>query len=338
MATFSRKQVLFTLAWISYATNLVIDGPQAMEAAVRRRLASTSPVQGDWDLAWGPASFTLVNGGIFSDNMAYAVVRQGDPTDVVVVIRGTSLVSVANWVIQNLNVITSVPWPVQEPGLAPRIASGTALALATIEGLVPAPGLPGEGKTISQLLAEHLAAHGGTRVTITGHSLGGVLASTFGLRLFETQAQWDPNGRADLDIWSFAAPTAGDGDFAQHISARLGGSLKRIWNTRDVVPCAWDLTLIRRLERTYGPIALGLTAAAWLYQGGKVYRQPSAGDLPFDAPRAFRVDEVLFQHGTAYIRELELEGILSQKDVYTLPGPADTARLEAWSRHMRERR
>jgi hypothetical protein len=74
---------------------------------------------------------------------------------------------------------------------------------------------------------------------VTGHSLGGNLATVLGS--FVSFVRGPQENAQDLvtEVYSFAAPSPGNQAFTDAYNARLTKSF-RYWNARDIVPCAWD--------------------------------------------------------------------------------------------------
>ena len=57
--------------------------------------------------------------------------------------------------------------------------------------------------------------------------------------------------------YSFAAPTAGNRDFAAYTDARIGATLHRVWNSLDVVPHAWAEADLGAIDGLYKPAIPG---------------------------------------------------------------------------------
>lgn len=336
MPAFTTEQIMFTLAWIAYAGDLQAAGPISNAKALRRevlaRLAATDPVKGQWDLVWGPASCRF-DGAVFDDGMVYVVRERRAPhlpPHFTLAIRGTNPISLSTWLLMNFKVATTASWPYGAPApLQPMISTGTHLALSRLESLVPSEDMQGEGLRLVDFLREEAANHPGAVVTLTGHSLGGLLASTLALALLDQRLAWDDAEQVSIEVYSFAAPMAGNHDFADYTNRRLGTALHRIWNTHDVVPRVWDTTLLEDLSAYY-------QKAPWWWLGfqffleitrcaleGQSYVHPAGEGTPrlgkgmqVLVPDFFV--ETIYQHGQAYIEQLELDGWLDQSDVILL--------------------
>jgi lipase (class 3) len=119
--------------------------------------------------------------------------------------------------------------------------------------------LAGGYDLVSFLKAAVESTHGSVRIVVTGHSKGGALAPTLALWLTDTQGsaaeaqRWDPEGRASVDCYSFAGPTAGNDAFAQRSNQVIGDRCHRIYNRLDVVAKAWVPGSLRGIGSLYEP-------------------------------------------------------------------------------------
>jgi len=101
------------------------------------------------------------------------------------------------------------------------------------------------GTDLKDFLRTHVASHPECEVFVTGHSKGGALSPTLALWLADTRGsqedaaeQWNLNPTAPVHAYSFAGPTAGNQEFAEH-SNKVLTSCRRIWNRLDIVPHAF---------------------------------------------------------------------------------------------------
>jgi hypothetical protein len=95
--------------------------------------------------------------------------------------------------------------PVSAPAFAGKVHSGFLLAVTVLWPAVRAEA------------AAQLGQAGGRRLSITGHSKGGGMAPLAALL-----ALADPQLQADVQVVTFAAPRAGDQDFATAYNAQVG--------------------------------------------------------------------------------------------------------------------
>jgi lipase (class 3) len=139
--------VLAALTYRGFADNHSVDIQNAFVGqAISNGLATLSPVRGQWDLVWGPA--TSRAGGLV-DSAVMFVVRNAQNRDrYVVAVRGTNPISVHDWTYGDLNVATLVEWPFAKDGAA--LSTSTASGLRTLlqmEWTPPGPAAQAEAKT-----------------------------------------------------------------------------------------------------------------------------------------------------------------------------------------------
>lgn len=276
----------------------VSDQARRIAAGIETQLAMPGlATVGLWRLAW----LALSEGG---GNLAYLAIDEA-ANAVAVVLRGTtaSLQDAA----EDLKVWSTVPFP--ECGSADvRVSEG---ALEAFEKVTSAPGQAGDPglaemplrKAVGTLLASRPAP---PALYVTGHSLGGALATTVGLYLEATDL---PGGVSPV-VWTFAAPTAGAVSFQTWYDQQLGASAYRTYNAYDLVPLAWEnLPAAEKWYPAPGPVApatiVELLAWADDLRDGHVYAQPTANPhvlndgftvhAPATAATTY-VDEVAFQH------------------------------------------
>ncbi len=343
---YTTQQVVFTFAWLAYRGDPLPFGA-AQDAKIvlgelKAKIHELKPLDDKWDVAWGPALHQLPF-ALLSDGMIVVVRSKQDPKRLVIAIRGTNPASVSTWLFQNFLVADTVPWPfgAQPAALKPLISQGTSRGLSTLLDMVPTSGIPGEGVLLLDFLRGEVAARGAVDITLTGHSLGGVLASTLALALADLRKDgagladpWDPEERASLTTYSFGAPTAGDRDFATYTDQRIGATLHRVWNTHDVVPYAWNARTLDMVPKIYSrhvfpdpfiEAARLLTTIAVAQVG---YTHPGAGEEKFtgsiESGLLFFGAQALHQHGQAYLEFMGLSNMLSVLDVITALEAAQT--------------
>jgi hypothetical protein len=135
---FSDSQIMLTLAAISYRGFDLTALPEAvkrarMRAAMTDSLDQLATVRGEWDIVWGPASFTSSLVG-FDDSAMYVAKRRGQPT-FAIAIRGTNPVSLFDWVFGDLAVGKTIAWPYGTPADGGAISVSSALGLAILQHL-----------------------------------------------------------------------------------------------------------------------------------------------------------------------------------------------------------
>jgi hypothetical protein len=240
-----------TLAGMAYAF------PEDIE----RYLASRTATRG-WTATWLPEErkgyFAYVAASPSANAWAVAV-RGTNPSFTRAFVRN---------LISDLNVRRADDW-VLAPGRGARIAAGAQ------EGLEVLATLENDRKeTLQQHLASNLPP--GATLLVTGHSLGGCLASVLALRLHH-----EYGGRFQVRPITFAAPTAGNRPFAELYQETFPGA-ERYFNRLDLVPRAWcELAQLGDLYEPPGPRCppdfrlLARATAGSLSQHG--YTQPGPG-------------------------------------------------------------
>src|SRR4051812_26700788 len=165
-----------------------------------------------------------------------------------------------------------MPWALSGPA---RVASGTLDGLTTIQGLADFPQPPNQ-ETLAQFLTTFFAKPPNAKVTtvVTGHSLGGCLASIVAMWIRTLPL---PNCQGTIQPITFAAPTAGNGNFAKYYN-ELFPSARRFQNTLDVIPLAYyNLNLI---DSIYG----GLLPTPDFVKVGLALMQESIAGLGYTQP------------------------------------------------------
>jgi Lipase (class 3)/Quinohemoprotein amine dehydrogenase, alpha subunit domain III len=243
--------------------------------------------------------------GLSSDhdaNMAYIAHNELVTNQYAVAIRGTDFDILANtW--DDAYVWETVAFPA-----GGTIAQGTADAHNMLVAAVGS-----SGRTLVQELASRVGPDGqSSTIFVTGHSLGGALATTVALYL---QAALP---KAVFQVYTFAAPTAGLTDFASTYDRVFSGngiggnSSWRIYNAWDAIPQAWQAGTLSTLPSWYpapGPTPsdsdwLALEALQFL-PAGQPYQQPTVNVCQLNDPDWQAADknaqagfggEVAFQH------------------------------------------
>ena len=284
---------------------------------------------GKWDIVWGPVVVTY-DTFYYPINAMYVAQSGDDPSQYVISVAGTNPVSLFDWLIEDALVEKQISWPFDlEAGGA--ISLGTAIGLAILVSSVPSSALPGAGSTIRDFLKGLKSK----KITLTtgGHSLGGALSPALGLWLKNTQILWDPFFEAKFASQPTAGPTAGNGVFAQYLSEKV--PLTRFWNSLDIVPHAWEETLLAELPAIYAPdipqdvaISYFVSLAQDAARNGD-YTQPEP-DSPFslgintDIIKGDRTNienylvQAAYQHTVAYSAYFEIPGVPIDNALYEL--------------------
>jgi hypothetical protein len=330
MGDYSDIQILMTLAGVAQAGQDKLPG-ESVDLQERRILGilNSPKALNNPDLATG-TSWEAVWVGLSNDraNMSF-LVRNVPENKLAAVFRGTDFGMVLDRD-EDFRVSKVVPFPQGGPS-AGRISEGSMEAFNEVTNSQ----FVEKGTTLlSELQGLVPAAGPGVKLYVTGHSLGGAIATTVGLFL-DQQAKangWD----AVLEVYTYAAPTAGLNDFAAAFDAAFPESSWRIHNVIDAVPCAWQS--LADIKRFYpgGPSATfevkALVDAVELHASGHPYTQPSVNPVPLNQgakplkdPAHLREDTVDFlhqiafeHHGNTYLK------LLGAPQIPTLPSRGES--------------
>ena len=218
--------VQMTLAAIAYVDDS--GNVQQIRAAMQRELAKKKyATKGQWRLVWGPAT----RGG----NLVYIAQNQEHPRLYSVVIRGTDFDLLADdiediWV-------TQTPYPYASSASGhPRVSRGSLAGLHHIQRMKDVQ----TGRSLEDFVKD-ASRHEEIELVITGHSLGGGLASLVLLWLHDALPQWNiPITNVNLSGYTFAGPTVGNTHFADYFNTGVGTSFYRLVNPLDIVPRSYD--------------------------------------------------------------------------------------------------
>src|ERR1700730_18240550 len=227
---FTTMQVMLTLAFIADAGALIkkndCEAEQELSASIDNYLATLAPVQGNWELVWGPCVYKFPLIAKFTDNTVYVVQNTHDRSQYVIAISGTNPYEITYWVFEDLLVARTRPWIYGNPPAGASISMSAALSLSILQNLKPCHGVKGENLQLINFLK---STTGISNVTITGHSNGAKIASTAALWLADTQGDlWDTQKQARLSAYTYAAPTAGNAIWASYFHQQLGDNVHRI--------------------------------------------------------------------------------------------------------------
>lgn len=135
----------------------------------------------------------------------------------------------ANWILEDLDVITQVSWPYSDSDSA-LISQG---AYTSFDNVLNMQDQLGSGQLIFDYLKNN-AVIPGKQIIITGHSLGGNIANVYA-SYFVTSITQEGYTSDNISLFTFAAPAAGNSDFATDLDNKISNA----WhyeNANDIVP------------------------------------------------------------------------------------------------------
>ena len=297
------------LCQISYAT------PSSIPTLV----PNVTPLDpgGRWQCIWGPAV------DWDDSNLAFvAAYYSGSiPVVAVTVVRGTDLeIYDPLGILEQLWEDMDAPWQGPLPWVnnsAIKVANGTLGGLSVIQSLTSG------GQTVDQFLASFMLdpKNQNPVLVVTGHSLGGCLTTVVAPWL---QFQLNrANAKVPMVPATFAAPTAGNADFARYFDSCFSHGM-RYFNSLDVAPMAWGN--ISGMDDIYIPcglpipdfiyvLLLGFADAMWLT--GATYAQPFTNNAPLKG-QCYKTsswyDQAFYQHHTTtYMSLLGGTSIISEE-------------------------
>ena len=333
MPAVSREQLLLSLSLIAYAgsTGEAVHGGAALRRTIDDWLTRCASTRG-LRLHWGPASFRVWWQPSMPALVAF-VVAAPETGECTLVVRGGGPMTLWDQSLESLSCLEQEPWSWagDVEGLAPAICSGVHRLLAALCELTPEEQVAGAGRTLHEFFAEAISSASPDRrfsIRVTGHGVGGALATAAALWLFDTQGEgwgrepsWDPQRRAKVHCCAFACPTLGNSDFVTYLGERLGAELEHFFNRLDHVPALWDPQAMLELPELYKPHvrepgllrAMLETISTEIERQGIEYEQPPAqlleGRLNTALPPSFMA-QAEYQHLHAYASLLGVDEIL----------------------------
>ena len=316
---FDRKTKMTTaLSAIAYA-GFLRRRPQKIRENLKIALESEAfkPYTGSKELIWGPA----VHRSLWFNDALMFVVHDRDDDEYTLVIRGTNPVSLAAWLFQDFWIGFMCCWKRKLCGGNAKISLAARIALYFHTRMKPARGLPGAGMRLLRFLRT-LARRtkDEIRLNVTGHSLGGLMASTLALLLHDKMRLGRLRDIFSIHAYSYGAPTAGNRAFAEYTEEALNRSgerfkLVRYCNTHDIASLVWNPDNMDKLKDLYRPAGIEMNDAERLLLsvmrgavGRKDYMQPGTarelkGEIKYFLQGRY-LDQALHQHIVPYISHI----------------------------------
>jgi hypothetical protein len=238
----TESQEMMTLSAIAYAgenTNNYL----LIKQAIEQELAASSLLGGNFKLVWL---------GISPDwaNLMYVARDSRETARFAVVVRGTDWNFLTDWK-DDFDVIDTHDWPTANPPnssiyVAQGSWDGLQALLATTSNVfnMTPPSIVMPTPMELFFMAEALGSTYDTDIDIfvTGHSLGGAMATVVGLWLADTTSKWvlRPN-KVNFKTYTFASPTVGNQDFVSYYNGQTGNTQVqwqafRVYNEQDAIP------------------------------------------------------------------------------------------------------
>lgn len=281
--TVSKPEALKTAA-TDAAAELTAQLKTALDTAIGNANKTAPPLLGaaDWTIVWGPqvlcidpevasvhwAPFYTAK---FSAANAVYVAYSQSLNRYIVAIAGTNPISFYDWLSEDFNTATVVPWEgalqvwTGGTNTTPPSTTVPCISQATFTGISNLLGIIDTVIT-RQTLVAFLAgvAPGGATLTFTGHSLGGALSPTLALACFDPThgllkgSQWAVGSAM---VYPTGGATPGNAAFAAAFNTAGWGGCNgdqpwQAWNTNlynnvDVVPHAWGAAMLDLIPAYY---------------------------------------------------------------------------------------
>lgn len=192
----------------------------------------------NWLIGSGTAAFgwNAIWCALSQDRANLVYIAEDADGNLAVVFRGTITGSPID-TLEDMNVGTMLPF-------APASSTSGMISAGAMEAfteVMNATNAEPNGNSLLQVLWNLLIRNDQSiNIYVTGHSLGGAIATTVALFL-STFAWAVPANKPTLYVYTFAAPTAGDANFAKAFDDAFpaGSAFMGIWNQYDAVPNAW---------------------------------------------------------------------------------------------------
>jgi hypothetical protein len=174
-----------------------------------------------WQLVW--------EGNELNGNHTFVAKKENE---FVMAIRGSlinfSWAAFQNWIYQDLHVVTQEKWLFTDDSSKAKLSQGAYDGWQNLCNMTDKK----SGNRLFDFLNGEL--NNDSKLLITGHSLGGNLATVYASWLWQT---FKKNGRntSNINVISFAAPAAGNEAFANDFNNKFPNSI-RVENSNDIVP------------------------------------------------------------------------------------------------------
>lgn len=203
----------------------------------------------NWELVW------LGLSALGKGNLMYMAANKNVPGQYVIAHRGTNWSFISD-IAEDLFVFTQEIYPYSAThNNAIKVSRGSLIGLEVLKamhspvtGISTPPDISSDVSLINLIKSLVLTGDPGQSLEffVTGHSLGGALATIYSSWLIDTCAQWRLSpGRLNFKTYTVASPTVGNDKYAAYYNAGanqngIGFAGYRIHNLQDLVPHAFD--------------------------------------------------------------------------------------------------
>lgn len=214
-----------TLAAISYAAMKNPSDAEIRDSIILQLSDTSYTTMGKWKLAWGPG----ISPG--KGNLMYvAVDSTRDTIYYTIAIRGTVWKFPSN-VEEDMRVWKLNKYPYG--GTGDSVAAGSLSGLDTLLKTTD----PLTGRSLGTFLDS--IKQGKLKMFITGHSLGGALATMLSAWFMDNNYA----SKFHLKVYTFASPSVGNESFVNRYNSMIQGvnaESHRVVNSKDIVPYGWS--------------------------------------------------------------------------------------------------
>ena len=188
-----------------------------------------------WKPIWEATELGGNHAFVATDGKEYALAIRGS-------LINFSWAAFQNWIYQDLHVTSQEKWAFTDDSSNAKLSQGSYDGWQNLSKMTD--------KRTGQLLLPFLEKElkEGSRLLITGHSLGGNLATVYASYLWQAFKKNNRTGPI-INVITFAAPAAGNKAFANDFDKKFPGSL-RVENENDIVPkfpCASKISALGKL-------------------------------------------------------------------------------------------